>query len=268
MARVAMSFTTAARFDRILSSASASLRRRRLRQFVLITAWITTLSEPGAALEISRLVGCVGGDVLRLRGPIEHGDYAKFRSYFGNSRRIVGLDLHSGGGSLYEGVRIAALARQKRLATFVAKECDSACAFIFLLGTKRYIGKDAKIGVHAVGNEYGNEDNGALRDTIYFARLSAKLGIPSSTIGKMVATPPGKITYLDRADLLASKVIAREPFSRKGGEGDQKCSPGSTEEPSAADEASIARTRASYKPENPGGRRAGLQSLTGRSGAR
>jgi hypothetical protein len=268
MARVAISVATAARFDKILLGACACVRQRRFRQFVLITALTTTISAPGTALEISRLVGCVGGDVLRLRGPIDDGDFAKFRSHFGDPRRIVGLDLHSGGGSLYEGVRIAALARQKRLATFVAKECDSACAFIFLLGTKRYIGKDAKIGVHAVGNEYGNEDNGAVRDTIYFARLSAKLGIPSSTIGKMVATPPGKITYLDQADLLASKVTMHEPFARKGREGDQKCSSGSTEEPSAAAETSIARTGNSYKPESPSGRRAGLQSLTGRSDKR
>jgi hypothetical protein len=39
-----------------------------------------------------------------------------------------------------------------------------------------------KIFVHSVGNDNGGEDNGAIRDTIYFARLSAKLGIPSSTM--------------------------------------------------------------------------------------
>jgi hypothetical protein len=49
--------------------------------------------------------------------------------------------------------------------------------------------------VHAVGNDYGGEDTGW--GTIRFARLSAKLGIPSSTIGKMVTTPPRKITFLD-----------------------------------------------------------------------
>jgi hypothetical protein len=262
-ARAPASF--AARFGSILSGASASLRGRRICQLILITSLIGAISEPGVAMEISRLTGCNGGDVLRLRGPIEHGDYRKFRTYFADPRRIVGLDLHSGGGSLYEGVRIAALTRQKRLATFVGKECDSACAFIFLLGTRRYIGKDAKIGVHAVGNEYGNEDNGALRDTIYFARVSAKLGIPSSTIGKMVATPPGKITYLDQADLAAAKVIMREPFTRKDGEGRPKCSP-SAEESAATDKAPIQSTRTSYKTESRGDKRAGLHIHRGRSG--
>ena len=143
------------------------------------------ISGPCFCMEISRVGSCAGGDVLRLSGDIEAGDYAKFRLQFDDERRIVGLDVDSPGGSPYEGFRIAMLTRKKRLSTFVAQECDSACAFIFLLGRKRYVSSEAKIGVHAVGNNYGSEDNGTLRDTIYFARLSAKLGIPSSTIGKM-----------------------------------------------------------------------------------
>jgi hypothetical protein len=95
------------------------------------------------------------------------------------------------------------------------------CAFIFLVGSKRYASKEAKIGVHAVGNDYGGEDSGTIRDTIRFARLSAKFGIPSSTIGKMVTTPPGKITFLDQTDLSALKVVVRDPF--KADDGAENC---------------------------------------------
>jgi hypothetical protein len=115
----------------------------------------------GAPLVARRDLICAGHygqrscDVLKLRGDIEAGDYAKFRSYFGDQRRIAGLDLDSPGGSLYGGFRIATVTRQKRLLTFVSKECDSACAFVFLLGSKRYVSKEAKIGVHAVGNDHG-----------------------------------------------------------------------------------------------------------------
>jgi hypothetical protein len=193
---------------------------------MLIVSLTVAISTPCAGLEISRIAGCRGGDVLKLRGDIERGDYLKFRSFFSPQRRIVGLDLDSTGGSLYEGVRIAALTHQKGLSTYVANECDSACAFIFLLGRKRYVSKDAKIGVHAVGNDYGGEDTGTRRDTIEFARISAKLGIPSSTIGKMVATPPRKITFLDRNDLSALKVIVRDPFTKAGGSNALTCSPG------------------------------------------
>ena len=114
---------------------------------------ISLTAVPCAGMEISRITSCAGGDVLKLRGDIGAGDYVKFRSYFGDQRRIAGLDLDSAGGSLYEGFRIATLTRQKKLSTFVSKECDSACAFIFLVGSKRYLSKEAKIGVHSVGND-------------------------------------------------------------------------------------------------------------------
>jgi hypothetical protein len=196
------------------------MRVRAKIQRSAVALILSLVAVPCAAMEISRIAGC-DGDVLRLRGDIVAGDYVKFRSFLGDHRRIVGLDLDSPGGSLYEGFRIAALTRQRRLSTFVAKECDSACAFIFLLGSKRYASAEAKIGVHAVGNGYGMEDSGTLRDTIHFARLSAKLRIPSAIIGKMVTTPPGKITFLDQTDLSELKVIGRDPFTRN--ENSQSC---------------------------------------------
>src|SRR5262245_53838890 len=201
----------------------ASVSEMRVAKTILIIALTVAISGPGAGMEISRIAGCAGGDVLRLRGDIKDGDYVKFRSYCADQRRIGGLDLDCAGGSLSEGFRIAILTRQKRLSTEVAKECDSACAFVFLMGRKRYVSKQAKIGVHAVGNDDGSEDRGAIRDTIQFARLFARFGVPSSTIGKMVATPPRKITYLDQADLASLTVIARNPFAREPADGSAGC---------------------------------------------
>jgi len=216
----------------------------RMAVIILIVSLTT---GPCTGLEISRVTSCAGGDVLKLRGDIGPGDYVRFRSYFADERRIAGLDLDSPGGSLYEGFRIATLTRQKQLSTFVSNECDSACAFIFLVGSKRYASKEAKIGVHAVGNDYGGEDSGTLRDTIRLARLSAKFGIPSSTIGKMVTTPPGKITFLDQMDLSALKVILRDPF--KADDGAQNCDRESLEA-SASGGAPVGRVNTYRRPDS------------------
>jgi hypothetical protein len=51
-----------------------------------------------------------------------------------------------------------------------------------------------------------------MRLTIKLARLSAKLGVPNSTIGKMVTTRPSNITWLDAADLSGLGASARNPF--------------------------------------------------------
>ncbi len=238
----------------------------RMAGIILIISLTTT---PCAGMEISRVRGCTGADVLKLRGDIDAGDYVKFRSFFGGQRRIVGLDLDSPGGSLYEGFRIASLTRQKRLSTFVSKECYSACAFIFLLGSKRYVSREAKIGVHAVGNDHGGEDSGTIRDTIQFARLSVKFGIPVSTIGKMVTTPPRKITFLDRTDLSALKVIVRDPFTSKAGYGTPNChSDPESPEISANGDAPVARSKLiSHRSDSRSSRSAGLSRPTDGSGA-
>ncbi|WP_426526283.1 hypothetical protein [Bradyrhizobium sp. McL0615] len=183
-----------------------------MTRIILITLVILFASDC-AGMEISRVAGCTG-DVLKLRGVVDDGDFARFRSYFSSDRRIVGLDISSEGGSLFEGSQIAHMTRLKRLVTYVSKECNSVCAFIFLASRKRFVSQIARIGVHSVSNPHGGEDPRTLRDTVRLARVSAKLGIPPSTIGKMVATPPRKISYLDRDELLALKVIVRDPFVR------------------------------------------------------
>ncbi|WP_143201392.1 hypothetical protein [Bradyrhizobium sp. NAS96.2] len=156
---------------------------RSMTATALVSNIAVALFAPnGLAMEFSRVPGCFG-DVLKLTGDIRDGDFVRFRGYLSAKRRIVGLDLDSGGGSLDEGFRIAVLARQKRIAAYVSGECDSACAFIFLASRKRYVAPNAKIGVHSVSNIHGNEDNGTLRDTIKLARLSAKLRIPPAAIG-------------------------------------------------------------------------------------
>ncbi len=193
------------------------MRRRRDRSkpatALVLNIAIALFAPNCVAMEFSRVPGCFG-DVLKLRGDLRDGDFVHFRGYLGTERRIAGLDLDSDGGSLSEGFRIAMLVHQKQIATYVSGECDSACAFIFLAGAKRYVAPDAKIGVHSVSNMHGNEDTGTLRDTIKLARLSAKLRVPPSVIGKMVMTPPGKMAYLNREELALLKVVERNPFDR------------------------------------------------------
>jgi hypothetical protein len=168
------------------------------------------LSGTCSALEIQRVAAC-SGVVLRLRGDFKDGDYARFKSQFRQKDTVIGLDLSSTGGDLEEGVQIATLAHQKKLSVYVSNECSSACAFVFFAAAKRYLGKDSKIGVHSVSDNRDIEDLSSMRLTLKLARLSAKLGVPNSAIGKMVTTRPSNITWLDAADL-SGLASAGNPF--------------------------------------------------------
>jgi hypothetical protein len=173
------------------------------------------LSGTGSALEIRRVVAC-SGVVLRLRGDFKDGDYARFKSYFRKKNGVIGLDLSSDGGDFEEGMQIANLAHQKKLSVYVAEECNSVCAVVFFAGAKRYLSPNSRIGVHSVSNYRDVEDLSSMRLTIKLARLSAKLGVPESAIGKLVATRPSNITYLDGDDLSALDTSVGNPFHYEG----------------------------------------------------
>ena len=51
-----------------------------------------------------------------------------------------------------------------------------------------------------------------MRLTLKLARLSARLGVPNSAIGKMVTTRPASITWLDVADLSGLDTSVGNPF--------------------------------------------------------
>jgi hypothetical protein len=181
-----------------------------------------------SALEIRSVQTC-SGMVLRLRGDIREGDFSQLKAHFRGRKAIVGFDLSSDGGILEEGLRIAHLARRKKLIVYVGDECNSVCADIFFAASKRYFGADSKIGVHAVSNDRDIEDVGSKLLTIKLARLWAEQGVPNSAIGKMVTTRPEMITYLDRADLLALDATAGNPF---GGKAEKTNEAGQAEQPS------------------------------------
>jgi len=166
------------------------------------------LSGTCSALEIRRVTAC-SGVVLRLRGDFKEGDYARFKTHFRKKDAVIGLDLSSDGGDLEEGVLIANLARQKKLSVYVAKECDSVCAYVFFAAAKRYLAQGSRIGVHSISNSRDIED---MRSTLKFARLLSKLGVPKSAIVKMVTTRPSNITYLDATDLSALDASVGNPF--------------------------------------------------------
>ena len=171
---------------------------------------LVALVQPACAFEIRR-VGTDPGVVLRLRGDVRAGDYGRLKMILQNSS-VVGLEIRSGGGSLEEGLDIARIVRDQGLVVYASKECNSVCAFILFAAKERHIGPGGKIGVHSVSNPRGKEDEDSIRVTVQMSRFLVGLGVPHSVVGKIVATPPAKITFLNNRDLAGLNVHRTNPF--------------------------------------------------------
>lgn len=100
--------------------------------------------------------------ILRLSGVISDGDAEQVSKRVGRLRGgdRIAIELESPGGSYLEGVKLAKLFREKKIATVVRndKHCMSACAIAFLGGARgfaynsrmmRLIEPRAKVGFHA-----------------------------------------------------------------------------------------------------------------------
>src|SRR5258708_12225079 len=147
------------------------LKPRMMLKLVVLLV-LVALVQPGVAFQIRR-VGTDSGVILRLRGDVRLGDYRGLNTILQN-RPVVGLEIRSGGGSFEDGLDIARVVREKGLVVYAAKECDSACAFIFFAAKERYIGPACKIGAHSISNDPGKENGDTAPTTIPSARLFAR----------------------------------------------------------------------------------------------
>ena len=197
-----------------MPDSSITLKARIIRKLAT-PLMLVALAHPASAFQIKR-VGTESGVVLRLRGDVRVGDYARLKTILQNGT-FVGLEIRSGGGSLEDGLDIARVVRDQGLVVYALQECDSVCAFIFFAAKERYVGQGCKIGVHSVSNDRGKEDADSARITVQISRLLVGLGVPHSIIGKIVATPPAKITFLTNGDLAALNVHRTNPFRRNDG---------------------------------------------------
>ncbi len=199
---------------------------------VIAILLLIAILQPANALEIKRL-NTDFGTVLRLRGSVRDGDYGRLKSILQDGS-VVGLDIRSGGGSLEDGVGIARIVRDRGLVVYASKECDSVCAFVFFAAKERYLARGCKIGVHSVSNQRGKEDAETAHSTVMMSRLLAGLGVPHSIIGKVVATPPAKIAFLNNHELAGLNVRRTNPFQNhegaasaaRGREASSICEPG------------------------------------------
>lgn len=118
-----------------------------------------------------------------MSGPIKNGDTEKFRAaiapYLDREIHDVVINLDSPGGNLIEGMR---LGREISKLPFVSRAsvgveggdsiCASACVHVYIGADYRFLGKDARIGVHQFSSSQSMDVSDAL---ILSQTLSAEI---------------------------------------------------------------------------------------------
>lgn len=159
--------------------------------------WQNTIYRKGVPVT----PGCV-----RMTGSIKRGDGARFRAFMDGlrARSVINcINLNSPGGDVAAAVTIAAIVHHRDMTTSIRSGdmCASACALVFFAGAPQRMGKGARLGVHRAATRNGEETQGTIEATAFTAEKLRQYCAGPGAIVKLLATPPGGITWLTAEDI-------------------------------------------------------------------
>lgn len=86
--------------------------------------------------------------LIMLRGTLQIGVARALGKALFAYPCVTGIVLDSDGGNVYQTRAMASLVLTHELETYVRGRCHSACALVFVAGTRRFLAKGASIGFH------------------------------------------------------------------------------------------------------------------------
>src|ERR1035437_3533993 len=103
----------------------------------------------------------VHGHTIYASGPVDD-DYRKFQNAFAQPGIDTVVLVNSPGGSLWDGMTVANLIKEKGVKTVIAGFCNSACAIMFMGGKERSFSDAFRpaqtyIGIHGPHNIRTND---------------------------------------------------------------------------------------------------------------
>jgi hypothetical protein len=150
--------------------------------------------------------------VLSVSGLFGQDMVDKVKGELDRNPNIRAVHLTSVGGFIDAGQKVAALIRERGLATYVSDYCKSSCTFAFLAGRERWLGPNGRLGFHSAIGTFGDDEAVRAMGDIY-----ARLGMPAATIARVMAVAPQdmwepSITEL-KADGLIDDIV-EDPLAR------------------------------------------------------
>jgi len=176
------------------------------------------MSMPVVAADIDAEPPKKGGDpaFIMIEGQIHSGDDEKFRNVASEYSDVIVL-LNSDGGMIGPAMEIGRTIKLRGYKTAVYKNstCASACALIWVAGSKRLVFEGGEIGFHA---SYLDVDGTKLETSVGNALVGhylSQLGFGESTVVFATLAPPDKILWLNEQTTSISGIDFDKISDRK-----------------------------------------------------
>ncbi len=154
---------------------------------------------------------------VEVAGGLSFGTADALKTVLDATPTVRLVQLNNTGGWIDEGDKVGQLVDARKLATYTARECDSACLIVFMAGEERYIGSSGKLGFHeasiaGIGGEVAKDGTQTIREAL------ARKGVPETFITRALSTPASSIWYPTTQELLDAHVITAVVDDRVFGE--------------------------------------------------
>jgi hypothetical protein len=167
-----------------------------------------------SAAELTTTISKENRTIVVLNGEIVAGDASRFKDTLKASsaagKPVSAVRLNSPGGSLVEGVRLAAVVQGAKIATVIGSgaKCIGACFLPFIAGSQKYVSATATVGVPGAAEKSEHEPKGntpaLLRTEVpAIVRVVQRLGLLDAIVTKMLTTPEDDVYRLSPDDLRA-----------------------------------------------------------------
>jgi hypothetical protein len=168
------------------------------------------------AAELTTTLSKENRTIVVLKGELALGDASRFKDILKSSsaagKPVSAIRFDSPGGSLVEGVRLAAVIDGTKIATVITAgaTCTKECFIPFIAGSQKYVSATAKVSVPGAA-EKEKLDQQPFRGVPDVARVELspivkvvkKLGLLDAIVTKMLETPEEESTPLTVDDLRA-----------------------------------------------------------------
>lgn len=152
-----------------------------MKNLIAALSFLFLSSSLSNAAEITHHSTDNGNEYIVIQGEISEGDAKNFYTLLRQNRHVETVVLNSNGGLVSEGMILSAIVREEKLDTIILNNnvCFSICAPIFFSGAKKYIQKDAMLGVHPAHDAASTQKSPEANALIawYFGSLGYDIGL-------------------------------------------------------------------------------------------
>jgi hypothetical protein len=165
-----------------------------------------TLIIHGDTMRAAELRVLNHGTEVEVAGGLSFGTAKRLETLLKGNSTVRLVQLNNIGGWIAEGELLQEIIETRGLATYTARECDSACLFAFMGGKDRYLGTHGRLGFHeasiaGVGGRLSRSG------TDRFRSVFLRKGVSSSFVDRALSTPAASIWYPTWQELLDAHVI-------------------------------------------------------------